>query len=106
MQNHVQKEDVLISTVYGLYAAWEGEPRFAATYRITTHTSRDEIFSQVNQYPSGWIVIDQIRLDLSPLSPQDLTKNDQIEYIGLFGDEYVWRWQHPTAMSVQPAAVD
>ena len=33
MLGHVQPNDVLISTVYGLYASWEEEPKFQAQYR-------------------------------------------------------------------------
>jgi hypothetical protein len=47
----------------------------------------------VDDNASGWIVVDKIRLDLSPNSARDFSGEDQIEYIGTFGDEYVWRWQ-------------
>ena len=63
MLQHTEGGDVLISTVYGLYAAWEGEPRFHAIYRITSQTPKQDVFALVDQNPSGWIVIDQIRLD-------------------------------------------
>jgi hypothetical protein len=93
---HVQPHDVLISTVYGLYSSWQEQPKFDAQYRITTQTPPQEIFSLVAEHESGWIVIDQIRLGLSSLSPRDFAGNRDIEYLGLFGDEYVWHWQHPT----------
>lgn len=94
MLNHVREGDVLISTVYGLYASWEGEPRFQTVYRVTIHTPKEDIFSIVDQHPSGWIVIDQIRLQLASMTTRDFSGNDQIEFIGLFGDQYVWHWQH------------
>ncbi|MGZ6316215.1 MAG: hypothetical protein ACXWNQ_03060, partial [Anaerolineales bacterium] len=96
MSAHVQPHDVLISTVYGLYSSWQEEPKFEAQYRITTQTPPQEIFSLVAEHESGWIVIDQIRLGLSSLSPRDFAGNRDIEYLGLFGDEYVWHWQHST----------
>jgi hypothetical protein len=104
MLSHVQQNDVLISTVYGLYATWEERPRFDAQYRITSQTPIEDIFSIVDQNSSGWIVVDKIRLDLSSLSPRDLTGKHQIEYIGLFGDEYVWRWQRTPASAGPPGA--
>ena len=94
MLAHVQPHEVLISTVYGLYASWEEEPSFEEQYRITTQTPRDEIFSLIDQHQSGWIVIDKIRLALSTLGTREFAGKPDVEYIGLFGDEYVWHWQH------------
>ncbi len=65
MLGHVQQNDVLVSTVYGLYSTWEQAPRFRAQYRITSATPRKDILQIVDDNPSGWIVVDQIRLDLS-----------------------------------------
>ena len=93
MLGQAQPNDVLISTVYGLYASWEEEPKFQAQYRITSATPKEDIFQLVDNNASGWIVVDKIRLDLSPNSARDFSGEDQIEYIGTFGDEYVWRWQ-------------
>lgn len=106
MIDHVQKGDVLISTVYGLYATWEGHPEFRDQYRINSQTPRGQIFDIVEQDPSGWIVMDKIRLDLSTVSPKDFTANGQIEYIGIFGDEYVWRWRRSTSRPVLPAPAE
>jgi hypothetical protein len=52
------------------------------------------VFSIIDQHASGWIVIDQIRLEQSSLGPRDFADNSDIEYVGLFGDQYVWHWQH------------
>jgi len=93
MLGHAGEEDALIATVYGLYATWEGEPQFEAVYRITSQSTKTEIESIVDQHESGWIVVDSIRLDLSTLSIKDFTDISQMEYIGIFGDEYVWRWK-------------
>jgi len=93
MLEHARPNDVLISTVYGLYAFWEEEPQFQAQYRITSATPKEDIFELVDNNASGWIVVDKIRLDLSRNSLRDFSGEDRIEYIGTFGDEYVWRWQ-------------
>lgn len=68
---------------------------FGQQYRITSATTREEIGSMMAQHASGWIVIDSIRLDLSPLSVRELANTPQMEYIGIFGDEHVWRWGPP-----------
>ena len=94
MLAHAQPGDALISTVYGLYSSWKEEPQFEASYRITTETPRDQIFALIDQHPSGWIVIDQIRLAMSNLGPREFAGNPDVEYIGLFGDESVWYWRH------------
>jgi hypothetical protein len=99
MINHSQGNEVLISTIYGLYATWEGEPSFRTIYRVTSQTLNQEVFALVDQNPSGWIVIDKIRLDQASMTVKDLSGKDQIEYMGLFGDEYVWHWQHASAQS-------
>jgi hypothetical protein len=102
MLHHAVDGDVLISTVYGLYATWEGEPRFHAIYRITSQTPRQDVFAIVDQNASGWIVIDQIRLDQASMTVKDYSGKDQIEYAGLFGDEYVWHWRHASTTSIIP----
>ncbi len=94
MLGHVQAQDVLISTVYGLYASWVEQPRFESQYRITTETPHEQILALMAQHQSGWLVIDQIRLAMSGLSPREFAGNPDVEYIGLFGDENVWHWQH------------
>ncbi len=106
MVAHAEQSDVLISTIYGLYATWEGRPRFQMNYRITSQTPKSDIFSLVDQNPSGWIVIDRIRLDQASLTVRDFTGKDQIEYMGLFGDQYVWHWQHMSAQSYAPEALE
>ncbi len=94
MINHATPNDALISTVYGLYVSWQGTPIFKSQYRVNTQTPKEYIISIVNQNPSGWIIIDKIRLNLSSMKIKDLSGIDQIEYVGLFGDEYVWHWNH------------
>jgi hypothetical protein len=99
MRGHAGDEDVLISTVYGLYTSWRGEPRFGAVYRITTKTPEEYVLSIVDRYQSGWIVIDRIRLDLGSVRAKDLSAVEEIEYVGSFGDEYVWHWKRSSESS-------
>jgi hypothetical protein len=93
MRANARPDDALIATVYGFYATWEHEPAFDAQYRVTSSTTMAEMEALISKHPSGWIVIDDIRLDLSPLSVREITDMPQIEYIGVFGDEHVWRWE-------------
>ena len=86
-------DEVLISTVYGLYASWKDVPEFRSQYRITSATPMAEILKIVDENAAGWIVIDKIRLDISGFSSRELSRAPQIEYIGAFGDEYVWHWR-------------
>ena len=102
MLKHAEGNEVLVSTIYGLYATWEGEPKFQTIYRITSQSSKSQVFSIVNQNQSGWIVIDRIRLDQASMTIKDFSGKDQIEYMGLFGDQYVWHWQHASAQSNDP----
>ncbi len=99
MVKHVVEGDALISTVYGLYATWEATPRFGEQYRINSGTSAEEIKALVAKHKAGWIVIDAIRLEASLITTRSLTDIPQMEYIGSFGDESVWRWGRPLAGS-------
>jgi hypothetical protein len=102
MRSQAMPEDALIATVYGLYATWEREPAFDAQYRVNSKTTKEELEALIGQHASGWIVIDNIRLDLSPLSVRNITDISQIEYIGVFGDEHVWRWERTTGIPEGP----
>jgi len=77
-----------------LYATWKGEPEFQAAYHFNAETSKEEVFSHVDQYASGWIIIDKIILKMMSYSPFDaFSKKNRIKYIGVFNDQYVWRWE-------------
>ena len=52
------------------------------------------------------ILIDKIRLDLSSVSNRDFNRARNIEYIGMFGDEYVWHWQRSTGWAGAPSGAD
>jgi len=94
MLENVRDGDVLIHTVYDLYVIWKGEPEFQATHRFKSDMPKEEALALVNQYDSGWIVIDKIILKLIPYQPFEVfSEKNGIEYVGLFGDQYVWRWQ-------------
>lgn len=96
MLANVQEGDALIYTVYDLYATWKGEPEFQAAYHFNAETSKEEVFSRVDQYASGWIIIDKIILKMMSYSPFDaFSKKNGIKYIGVFNDQYVWRWETP-----------
>jgi hypothetical protein len=97
MLDNVQGGDVLISTVYGQYATWEGKPTFEEQYHITSHTPTEDILALMAQHPAGWLVVDDIRFKLGSMSVRDFLVKDEVKYLGLFGDEHVWRWQRPAA---------
>jgi hypothetical protein len=94
MLDHAGPNDVLISTVYGFYSSWKGDPAFEAKYRVTTQTPREDILALIQQHESGWVVIDQIRLAMFALGPREFSGVPDLQYVGSFGDEYVWHWQH------------
>jgi len=102
MLANVQDGDVLIASVYGLYAEWKGAPKFRDIFRFTTQTPDEDFLSLIDQNNSGWIVIDTIRVEDAAFPVFDaLAKDSRVEYVGLFGDEHVWRWQKQ-ARSPQP----
>jgi hypothetical protein len=94
MLEHVEKEDVLISTVYPLYVTWKGDPIFQALYRITISTPEEEVETIIERNPTGWLVIDQARLEDSVTRFEALAEKDHLEYMGLFNNQYVWYWKH------------
>lgn len=101
MLANVRDGDVLICTVYDLYATWMGKPQFQAIHRFGAETSKEEVFSFVNQHDSGWIVIDKIILKMMKYSPfETFSETNGIRYVGLFEDQYVWRWDRGS--SYQP----
>jgi len=94
MLANVHDGDALIYTVYDLYAIWKGKPEFQAAYHFNAETSKEEVFSHVDQYASGWIIIDKIILKMMRYSPFDaFSEKSSIKYIGVFNDQYVWQWK-------------
>ena len=94
MLDNVQEGDTLIcSRIYGRYVEWVDEPDFQAIYDFQVQTMESDVFSIVDQYKSGWIIIDNARIERATFSPKNAFLNDnRMEYIGLFDDEHVWRW--------------
>jgi hypothetical protein len=90
-----QKEDVLISTnTYSWYVDWMGQPGFAEKYFVGIDTPLKDILDLIARNHSGWIVLDRVWIDQFAFSPlESFPKNETIEYIGLFGDEYLWHWK-------------
>lgn len=93
----VKPREVLISTVYARDSMWKERPQFAAQYRITTETPSAQIFALIDPHGAGWIVIDRILLSMSTLGPHEFAGNPDVEYIGVFGDEYAWTCRHAAA---------
>ncbi len=89
-----RKEDVLISTyIYSGYVTWTDEPAFSATYIVRLDTELEKFSSIIARHDSGWIVLDKIWIDRFIALPfESFPKNDALEYVGLFGDEHLWRW--------------
>ena len=95
MLAHVKTGDVLISSrIYTRYVEWVGEPVFREIYEFRVDTTEGNVLSIVDQYDSGWIIIDNARIERAVFSPGAVfLDNDRIEYVGLFDDEHVWRWR-------------
>ncbi|HEX2697382.1 MAG TPA: glycosyltransferase family 39 protein [Anaerolineales bacterium] len=94
----VKSEDVLIASVYDNYVSWKGIPKFHEIYSYNYNNDKpqDYVFSIIERYDSGWVVLDARNYSLSKTKP--LPKNSvilagkQVDYIGLFSDQYIWRW--------------
>ena len=94
MRLNVEPSDVLLASVYGLYAQWRSEPAFRDIYRFGTQTSADVVLSLIEKNESGWIVIDSIRVNAAAFPVfETLSKDGRAEYVGLFGDEHIWHWK-------------
>lgn len=94
MLANVRNGDVLISSrIYSRYVEWMNEPDFQKVYDFQVQTTENDVLSIVDQNDSGWIIIDNARIERAVFSPDEAFRgNDRIEYIGLFDDENVWRW--------------
>lgn len=95
MLANVKPGDVLISSrIYSRYVEWVGTPTFREIYDFQVKSTEADVLSFVDQYDSGWIIIDNARIERAVFSPGAVfLDNDRIEYIGLFDDEHVWRWR-------------
>ncbi|MFT3892194.1 MAG: glycosyltransferase family 39 protein [Anaerolineales bacterium] len=95
MLANVQQGDVLIaSRIYSRYVEWVDAPVFQKVVDFQVQSTEADVLSVVDQYDSGWIIIDNARIERATFSPDSsFLGNDRIEYVGLFDDEHVWRWR-------------
>ncbi len=99
---NAKEEDVLISSVYAGYSEWQGLPKFKAIYSYTLTSfnlnktnPKDYVFAAIEANKSGWIVIDDLRYGITkqPIPKKSFViQNKQVEYVGQFESQYIWRW--------------
>jgi hypothetical protein len=94
MLANARREDILISSkVYPRYLTWMDAPEFQDIYLVRADTQDESIFLLVELHDSGWIVLEKIWLEDFAFAPfESLSNNETIEYVGIYGDQYVWRW--------------
>jgi hypothetical protein len=96
LQGKVKKGDVLIATIYDSYVRWQGSPKFMASYHSDSSddNAQEYIYSIIVQNDSGWLVLDARRITLIRGLPRNTITlgNKRVEYIGLFADQYLWKW--------------
>ena len=98
LQARADAHDVLISTTpYARHAAWMETPQFSSVHLFPVYVAAEDILALARQYPSGWIVMDQTRIDATEFSPFEAFSEAGINFEGLFGDEYVWHWNTESA---------
>jgi hypothetical protein len=90
MRENANPEDILIATTYDLYVTWKQEPKFSAIYPVSEDLG--DLLSITRGGSSGWMVIDDPRIDFVPASLMEFLSNNDFEYIGLFGEQHVWHW--------------
>ena len=90
----MREGDALISSrIYTRYVDWVDEPVFRAEYLFEITTTYADLSAFMDQYDSGWIVIDKSRLDSAAFPVSDTLSGDgRITFVGEFDDELVWRW--------------
>ena len=90
--------DILVYTLYGSYAKWLGYPHFSSShyYNYRQKDGQAAIHRLIKNSPSGWIVLDKWHGQIysQPLPFESFTLGEiSVEYLGLFKDEHIWRWQ-------------
>jgi len=86
-------KDVLIGNTFTKYVEWVNAPDFQAIYTLSAYSGPKQVTSVIEEFESGWIVLDQIEVDIMRYDPfLEFEKNGKINYVGLFSDQYVWRW--------------
>jgi hypothetical protein len=91
---NARTDGALISTNgYLWYAEWQDQSIFSRVHGFGINTQNETIQAVIGQYNSGWIVFDKIWVNQLSFDPfQAFAENSEIEYVGLFGDIYLWRW--------------
>ena len=94
MLDNVRDGDVLISSkVYSRYVFWVEEPVFRRVFSFNLNSTEEDVLAIMDEYDSGWIVIDELRTGQMSFSVTDVFAGiNGLEYAGQFGDQYVWRW--------------
>ena len=87
-------KDVLIGITFIKYVEWVHAPEFQAIYALPVSSGAEQVSSVIDDFESGWIVLDQIEVDIMRYDPfLEFEKNEKIKFVGLFSDQYVWRWK-------------
>ena len=89
--------DVLVSSIINNYLEFTGKVSFDKIfiYKYYRNDSTEMIYNTIYAYPSGWIVIDELRGSVwsEPLPFESFDfKGKAVEYLGKYGDHYVYRW--------------
>jgi hypothetical protein len=101
IRGHLNENEVLIGSLYAEYAEWQGKLAFERIYNYSDGILRKNkdgysyIASIIEQYPAGWIVIDEQRMDYVPLSlpkGQTVIHGKTVDYMGKFLSQYIWHW--------------
>ncbi len=91
--DHVRPGDALVATMYTSYAEFLGRPSFSAVLKYRGEESIEDIFAFVRQYPSGWIVLDELRKPKEIPLEDIMQEKISVDYLGKFGDVHIWRWE-------------
>ncbi len=94
--NQVTDDSVLVATMYGSHINWRNEPKFKSVfgynYRANDLEKLEEIIAGNEK---GYLVFDTYRQQYIAIPLENFKLGDtQIEFVGLFGDQYVWRWNN------------
>lgn len=98
LRQNAKPPDIMVGTIYYLYEQFAGTVRLQKmrSYNFDALSANDDLAKLVAQYPSGWIVVDRNRHVASrqPLPKSTFVMgNRRIEFVGEFGDEYLWHWE-------------
>ena len=92
--NEILNDSVLIATMYNSHVSWRDEPKFKMMFAYNYRENDIEKLTEiVNENERGYIVFDTYRQQYItvPLESFELG-NTQVDFVGLFGDQYIWKW--------------